>query len=87
MAETMDLDAIQTKLNETSDIAWATLVAMKAGFSGMTAAAYLASLPRSPTGLSSGSLWVNFPVSAGEQIKRVAPKRTSTARLIQPRTR
>jgi hypothetical protein len=59
MAESMDLDQIQAKLIETSNIAWSTLLAMNAGFSGMTAAAYLASLPRSPTGLSSGSLWVS----------------------------
>jgi hypothetical protein len=59
VTESMDLDAIQTKLTETSNIAWLTLVALNAGFTGMTAAAYLASLPRSPTGLSSGSLWVN----------------------------
>jgi hypothetical protein len=59
MAESMDLDQLQTKLIETSNIAWSTLLALNAGFSGMTPAAYLASLPRSPTGLSSGSLWVN----------------------------
>jgi hypothetical protein len=59
VAESMDLDALQAKLMETSNIAWVALVALQAGFSGMTAAAYLASLPRSPTGLSSGALWVN----------------------------
>jgi hypothetical protein len=59
MAESMDLDALQAKLMETSNIAWSTLLAMNAGSSGMTSAAYLASLPRSPAGLSSGSLWVN----------------------------
>jgi hypothetical protein len=59
MAESMDLDALQAKLMETSNIAWSTLLAMNAGFSGMTAAAYLASLPRSAAGLSSGARWVN----------------------------
>jgi hypothetical protein len=59
MAESMDLDALQAKLLETSNIAWCALVALYAGSAGMTLAAYLASLPRSPTGLSSGSLWVN----------------------------
>jgi hypothetical protein len=59
MAESMDLDALQAKLIETSTIAWCALVALNVNFSGMTAAAYLASLPRSPTGLSSGSLWVS----------------------------
>lgn len=59
MAESMDLDALQAKLAETSNIAWSTLLAMNAGFSGMTLTAYVASLPRSPAGLSSGSLWVN----------------------------
>jgi hypothetical protein len=59
VAESMDLDALQAKLAETSNVAWCALVALNACFSGMTAAAYLASLPRSPTGLSSGSLWVN----------------------------
>jgi hypothetical protein len=59
MAESMDLDALQAKLIETSNIAWSTLLAMNAGASGMTLTTYLASLPRSPTGLSSGSLWVN----------------------------
>jgi hypothetical protein len=48
VTESMDLDAIQAKLIETSNIAWLTLVALNAGFSGMTAAAYIASLPRLP---------------------------------------
>ena len=64
----MDLDALQAKLLETSNIAWCALVALNAFSSQMTAAAYLASLPRSPTGLSSGSLWVN---AASDQLNRV----------------
>jgi hypothetical protein len=55
----MDLEAIQDKLMETSNIAWAALFTSNVEASGMTAAAYLASLPRSSTGLSSGSLWVS----------------------------
>jgi hypothetical protein len=44
----MDLDALQAKLIETSNIAWSMLLAMNAGFSGMTLAAYLASLQNLP---------------------------------------
>jgi hypothetical protein len=54
VAESMDLDALQAKLMETSNVAWCALVALNVNFSGMTAAAYLASLPRSPIGLASG---------------------------------
>jgi hypothetical protein len=62
----------QAKLIETSNIAWAALLALDAGFPGMgltaTFTAYLASLPRSPTGLSPGSPWVN---AAGNQLNWV----------------
>jgi hypothetical protein len=57
--ESMDLDALQAKLTETSNIAWCALLTLSAFGANMTLAAYVASLPRSPTGLASGSLWVN----------------------------
>jgi hypothetical protein len=69
MAESMDMDALQAKLIETSNVAWCALVALQVGFSGMTAAAYIASLPRSPIGLASGSLWVN---AASNQLNLVS---------------
>jgi hypothetical protein len=53
----------QAMLIKKSNIAWAALLALNAGVPGMgltaTLTAYLASLPRSPTGLSSGSPWIN----------------------------
>jgi hypothetical protein len=36
MAESMDLDAIQAKLIETSNIAWLALVALNVAFSGVS---------------------------------------------------
>jgi hypothetical protein len=59
MAESMDLDQLQAWLQQTSDMTWACMLALNAGFSGMTLSAYIASLPRSPAGLAPGSLWVN----------------------------
>ena len=54
-----DLDQLQAKLQETSSIAWSCLLMLSAFGANMSLAAYVASLPRSPTGLSSGSLWVS----------------------------
>jgi hypothetical protein len=41
--ESMDMDQLQAKLQETSNIAWAALLALNAGASGMTLTAYIAS--------------------------------------------
>jgi hypothetical protein len=58
-SSSMDMDALQAKPQETSNIAWCALFTLGAFASSMTAAEYLASLPTSPVGLASGSLWVN----------------------------